>query len=201
VQLLMLHTPTVHFAEPPVVSQTWPQPPQLLTFLLVSVSQPLAGPLTALSQSEKPPMHVMRHCELAHDGVPLMAEHTEPQAPQLAASVVVFTSQPLLGSPSQSAKGAVQVSTAHFPPLHKAEAWGKSQGASQAPQWSASVFRFVSQPLAVSPSQLPLPSRQLSEQTLLVQSPPAQSVGSLQCWPGKQVGHAPPQSTSVSSPF
>jgi hypothetical protein len=75
------------------------------------------------------------------------------------------------------------------------------QGASQAPQCAASVFKFVSQPLSASPSQFPLPSKQVSEQAPFVQSPPAQSVGNLQFCPGKQAGHAPPQSTSPSSPF
>ncbi len=65
------------------------------------------------------------------------------------------------------------------PPLHDDVACGKLHGVSQAPQWLASVFRLVSQPLVSSPSQLPLPSRQVSVQRPLVQAPPAQSVGSL----------------------
>jgi hypothetical protein len=38
-----------------------------------------------------------------HTGVAFAREHTRPQAPQLLALVLVFTSQPLLGLPSQSA--------------------------------------------------------------------------------------------------
>jgi hypothetical protein len=93
------------------------------------------------------------------------------------------------------------LSTAHFPPLQIADANGKVQGVSQAPQWSASVFRFVSQPFAALPSQLPLPSKHVSEHTPLSHAPPAQSVGNLQCWPGKHVEQDPPQSKSLSSPF
>jgi hypothetical protein len=75
-------------------------------------------------------------------------------------------------------------------------------GVSQAPQCAASVFRLVSQPLLASPSQLPLPSRQVREQVPFVQLPPAQSVGNLHFCPGKQVGHVPPpQSISLSLPF
>ncbi len=76
------------------------------------------------------------------------------------------------------------------------------QGVSHAPQCAGSVFRFVSQPFVASPSQLPLPSRQTSAHAPFAQLPPAQSLSTLQAWPGEQVGQAlPPQSLSVSAPF
>jgi hypothetical protein len=131
----------------------------------------------------------------------LVPGQTLPHMVQLLVSVLVLTSQPLVGSPSQSAYGGVHVPTTQAPPLQVEVACGKSHGVSQAPQWLASVFRFVSQPLVASPSQFPLPSKQVSEQVPSAHAPPAQSVGSLHFWPGRQVEQAPPQSTSLSSPF
>jgi hypothetical protein len=197
-QLLTPHNPFVHVAEPSVVSHTLPHVPQLLTSALVFFSQPLT---VLASQSEKPAVQVIWQAEATHEGVPLVLGQTLPHVVQLLASMLVLTSQPLVGSPSQSAKGGVHVPTMQAPPLQVEVACGKLHGVSHAPQWSESVFRFVSQPFVASPSQLPLPSKQVREQVPLVHAPPAQSVGSLHFWPGRQVEHEPPQSTSLSSPF
>jgi hypothetical protein len=48
----------------------------------------------------------------------------------------------------------------HPPPEHAATAFGSEQVLPQAPQWLALVFRFVSQPSAVLPLQLPQPALQ-----------------------------------------
>jgi hypothetical protein len=66
------------------------------------------------------------------------AGHGLAQLPQ-AAMVVVFVSQPLATSPSQSAYGAMQLATAHVPLAQVAFALGGSQGMPHAPQfWSVS---------------------------------------------------------------
>ena len=45
----------------------------------------------------------MEHMLALHDAVPLVDEQIDPQAPQLDASLVTRTSQPLPGTRSQSA--------------------------------------------------------------------------------------------------
>jgi hypothetical protein len=130
-QLLMLQTPLVHLAEPPTVEHLFLHAPQLVTSLLVEVSQPLT---TLSSQSEKPSVHVIWHWEATHVGVPLKSEHAPPQLPQFNGSFVVLTSQPLLAKPSQSAKFVLHVPTTHLPPLHTELAPGKSHCVSHVPQ-------------------------------------------------------------------
>jgi hypothetical protein len=44
--------------------------------------------------------------------------HENPQVPQLFGSVIVFTSQPFDGRPSQSALPAVHVGVEQLPPEH-----------------------------------------------------------------------------------
>ena len=68
------------------------------------------------------------------NGAPWIAGQVVPHAPQLAASVLVFTSQPSFGSPLQSSKGGVQLSTLHTPPAHAATAFGSEHGVAQSPQ-------------------------------------------------------------------
>ena len=78
-----------------------------------------------------------------------------PQAPQLALSVRVSTSQPFTGSRSQSAKPVAQAITAQAPAAQVAVALGSAHARPQAPQLDALVVRLVSQPLAAAPSQSP----------------------------------------------
>jgi len=98
------------------------------------------------------------------------AEHAVPQAPQLVLSVAVCTSQPLVGSRSQSAKPEAQAATAQLPPVQVALAWGSTQARPQAPQLSSLVRRLVSQPSLAVPLQSPAPSLQRTT----VQAPAAQ---------------------------
>jgi hypothetical protein len=70
-------------------------------------------------------------------------------------SVAVFTSQPLEGSPSQSAKPVAQVVTAHALAAQVAVALGSAHARPHAPQLAALVRRSVSQPLPAAPSQSP----------------------------------------------
>jgi hypothetical protein len=64
----------------------------------------------------------------------LIAEQAVPQALQFSGSLLVFTSQPFVGSPSQSAKGAMHVAIVQLPPVQAAVACGSEQGVSHAPQ-------------------------------------------------------------------
>ncbi len=87
--------------------QALSQRPQWSRLVPRAVSQPLAA---LLSQLPKPAAQAPRpHMPALHTGVPLEAIHAVPQAPQWAALVRRSTSQPLLGSLSQSAKCSAQV--------------------------------------------------------------------------------------------
>jgi hypothetical protein len=69
------------------------------------------------------------------------------QAPQLALSVPVFTSQPFDAMPSQSAKPVLQVPRPHTPVLQLALALANTQVTPQPPQLLTSLPRIVvSQP-------------------------------------------------------
>jgi hypothetical protein len=92
------------------------------------------------------------------------------QAPQLALSLRVSTSQPLAASPSQSAKPGLQAATPQAPPAQAAAALGSAQTRPQAPQLAAVVSSAASQPLAAAPSQSPKPAAQRTT----VQAPPRQ---------------------------
>ena len=79
-----------------------PQPPQCAVVLRVSTSQPSAAlPL----QSAKPVLQLAtRHTPASHAATPLGASQRVPQLPQRVTVVRVSVSQPLVASPSQSAK-------------------------------------------------------------------------------------------------
>jgi hypothetical protein len=106
--------------------------------------------------------------------------HDVPQAPQWEALVWVFTSQPLAGLPSQSAKPALQatsqvddaqVAVALAPPGHARP---------HTPQCETLARTSTSQPLAAVPSQSPKPAAQRrahapAEHTPVALGPPAQA--------------------------
>jgi hypothetical protein len=75
------------------------QLPQLLT-LLRSDSQPF---LASVSQSPKLLSHVGEHKPAEHVATPWALLHDCEQLPQVAVTSDVLASQPLIGSPSQSA--------------------------------------------------------------------------------------------------
>ena len=78
--------------------QRIPQAPQLNT-VLSAVSQPV---LVRPSQLPKPALHEpMAQAPPVHEGVALAGAQALPQAPQLDTLVLRFTSQPLVGAPSQ----------------------------------------------------------------------------------------------------
>jgi hypothetical protein len=81
--------------------------------------------------------------------------HAAPHAPQLAASTAISVSQPVWGSPSQS---AVPSGQAHTPWLQTAPA---AQAMPHPPQFSELSAAFVSQPLTMLLSQFKNGSAQL----------------------------------------
>jgi hypothetical protein len=100
-QLAIPHIPAVQAGVPFAVEQISPQTPQLLTLVLVLVSQPLAG---FESQSAKPGAQaVMWQVPPVHASVALLVLQAFPQEPQLLELLPVLTSQPFAGLPSQSA--------------------------------------------------------------------------------------------------
>ena len=124
-----------------------------------------------------------------------------PQPPQFAASVLVSVSQPSpvgeAPSPLQSASGAAQSETPHFPSMHVGVPPAAGQALSQLPQWSTFALRSVSQPSARPFTQSAWPALQLMPQVaaLHVALPPF----ALHC-----VVHAPHVSgfdKSASQPF
>jgi hypothetical protein len=96
------------------------------------------------------------------------ARQATPQPPQLALSLVVLVSQPLVVLRSQSAKPAVQVPTAQAPVLHDGVALGTVQARPQAPQL-LTLRVLVSQPLSTSRSQSAKPAPQVSAQFPVLQ--------------------------------
>jgi len=136
------------------VAHAVPHAPQCVVLVRVSASQPLA---TLRSQSPKPVAHdATVHTLAAHAPVALGGAQPRLQAPQWAALVRVSTSQPLLASPSQSAKPARQVEPQAPPAQLAVELAGTGHARMHAPQCAGSVCVLVSQPLAASPSQLAL---------------------------------------------
>src|SRR6185436_17244622 len=84
-----------------------------------------------------------------------------PHAPQFRVSVLMLTSQPLAGPPSQSKKPALQL-VLHAP-FMQAEDWlaAAVHVLPQAPQFLSSVVALTSQPLLAPRSQSRKPRLQL----------------------------------------
>ena len=91
-----------------------------------------------------------------------------PQPPQFAPSVLVSVSQPSpLGdcaSPLQSASGAAQLETPHFPSMHVGVPPPAGQALSQPPQCSTLAERSVSQPSSRPFTQSAWPALQVMPQ-------------------------------------
>jgi hypothetical protein len=135
------------------------QPPQLFTLLVVLVSQPSV--YVAL-QSAKPVLHVLiAQADAAHTVVAFGALQALLQAPQFAALLVVFTSQPLVTVPSQLAKPALQAMPQVPPAVQVADEFANvGQAWPQVPQLLGESSGS-SQPLAELPSQSPKPDWQV----------------------------------------
>jgi hypothetical protein len=145
------------------IEHTRPQAPHAVGVVLRLLSQPLAG---FMSQSAKPALHVpMPHVPIVHAAVPLAgAEHARPHIPQWASVVLVFTSQPLAGFMSQSAKPALHEPTAHDPIEHTAVPLATEHARPHAPQFPVLALRSVSQPSSALPLQSAKPGLQVNEQ-------------------------------------
>ncbi len=116
---------------------------QLLTFVVVLISQPFA---TLLSQLAKPASQLIAHVPLMHEGVPLFVLHPAPQLPQCSTLVFKFVSQPFDATPSQSPKPMLHDTIVQPPFEQPAVAFGKLHTVPHAPQLFTFVFTFVSQP-------------------------------------------------------
>jgi len=150
----------------------------------------LAGSTVVLAQKAEAPLQVRRGAaQLVPQRPP---EQTEPagqatlHAPQLALLARVFTSQPLLATPSQSAKPGAQAAMAQAPAAQVEAALGSAQTRPQAPQFEALEERSASQPLEATPSQSP----KAPVQRTTVQAPEAQPLAAT--WERAQTApHAP----------
>ncbi len=77
------------------------------------------------------------------------AAHGEQDDPHVAVALLLTQTPPQLWWP------ALQAETVHAPDEHAAVASGSKQPRPHRPQFALLVCRFVSQPLAALPSQLP----------------------------------------------
>jgi hypothetical protein len=89
--------------------------------------------------------------------VPLVGQ-ARPHMPQFWTLLAVATSQPLAALPSQLAKPAAQVATAHAPAAHVAAPLGAAHVRPHIPQFAALVRVSTSQPLPGLPSQSAKPA-------------------------------------------
>jgi hypothetical protein len=152
----MEQEPPEQLGVPLTLEHAAPQLPQFAALVFVLVSQPFVA---LPSQLPKPGSHPTSwQVPLEHDSVAFGMSHATPQAPQLV-RVFRLVSHPLVGSPSQFAKPDAQVGT-HVPPVHVDVPFAFEHTVPQVPQFAGLVFRFASQPLAATPSQLPNPALQ-----------------------------------------
>jgi hypothetical protein len=159
-----MHTEFTQLVTP---GQTTPQAPQFMLLLVVFTSHPLPG---RVSQFAKPELHTKVHWLLEHIGVAFWAGgHTVPQLPQLFASEVGFTSQPLPFMPSQLRNGELQVMP-HIAMVQKGvELGGVGHIRPQLPQLLTLFWVLTSQPSALLRLQFAKPESQL-----IVHMPPWQ---------------------------
>ena len=144
-QLPMPQTPAAHDAEPFEVEQALPQRPQLPVLVRTSTSQPL---LARPSQSAKPTLHVNPHAPAVQNTAAFArAAQVRPQPPQCSVLVFVFTSQPLVSTPSQSPVPATHAPIAQTPPVQTRDPEvGVGQTLPQVAQLSTSLCVTISQP-------------------------------------------------------
>jgi hypothetical protein len=162
VQLLLVHV-DVPFA----AKQMVPQAPQLLGLFEVLTSQP--SPALPLQSARGAVQLLMPQTPFTQFGCePLPPGQTLPQIPQLLTLLLVLTSQPFAGLPSQLAKPALQFST-QLPALQVGVALFVPQMLPQAPQLAVLLVRLASQPSLSRPLQSAQPELQLA----MAQVPPS----------------------------
>jgi hypothetical protein len=125
-----------------------PQLPQSVS-VFVGRSHPLPGIPSQLAKCvlQAPSVQL----PLAQLSAALARSHVVPQLPQ-SVRVLIARSQPLPGTPSQSAKSPVHEVITHIPLAHDSAALARLQPTPQPPQ-SVSVVMLRSQPFAGLPSQ------------------------------------------------
>lgn len=131
------HTDALQVARPLVgTGHARSQAPQVVAALR-SVSQPLVA---LASQFANPALHAIPHEPAAQVARPFAGvAHARLQTPQCVTVVRVSTSQPLLASPSQSAKPVVQANP-QLAALHVDVAFARTgQGEQSVPQVSTAV--------------------------------------------------------------
>jgi hypothetical protein len=131
-----------------------PHIPQCDELFVVLVSQPLFG---LPSQLAKPALQFGAQTPFEHATPPFGFVHCMPQPPQWLVLVLVLVSQPLFGLPSQLPDPELQLGT-HDPPMHAVVPLLLVHAVPHVPQWPVVVFKFVSHPFALFPSQLPQPA-------------------------------------------
>jgi hypothetical protein len=143
-QPAMAHTEATHEAAPPAAVHTRPQEPQLPVLTRVSTSQPFAA---SPSQFAKPDVHVKPQPPAVHVVTALARMgHALRHVPQWVSELRVSTSQPLVASPSQSAKPVMHDPTVQLPAVHEGVALGVEHALLHAPQCAVLVPRLTSQP-------------------------------------------------------
>ena len=144
------------------VGQTTPHEPQL-----VVVARLVSHPFEVFpSQSTKPGLQLTRvQLPLTHAVVALGAVQILPQAPQLFVLVLISISHPSALFALQFLKFVLQLTIEQTPPTHAAVAFGSAHAFPHVPQFAKLVFRIVSQPLVLMPSQFAKPVKQVNEQT------------------------------------
>jgi hypothetical protein len=142
-------------------------------------SHPLAG---FLSQSAKPMLQVKPHVPALQVAVAFAGVgHALLHVPQVTVRSS-RASQPFVALPSQSPKPMLQLASVHAPLVHAAVAFVIEQLVVHVPQLPTDELRFVSQPFAAMPSQLPNPGRHVpSTHAPAMHDAPA--FANAHCWP------------------
>ncbi len=148
----------MHAAVPLARAHTAPHVPQLAIETRPSTSHPFAR---LRSQSRNPAAHaVYPHAPAAHCAVALPGVHPIPHAPQFVRLDRVSTSQPLVGSRSQSPKPAAHIENEHTPAAQRPTALAGEHTRPQPPQCVALERVSTSQPFTGFASQSAKPGIQ-----------------------------------------
>jgi hypothetical protein len=107
------------------------------------------------SQSPKPGAQLGAQTPLIHAAEPFGLAQATMQEPQCCELVLVFVSQPFVGSPSQLENPGLHVGMQR-PPMHAVVPFGLTQATPQAPQFCKLLSRSASQPSSVAPGAGPL---------------------------------------------
>jgi len=99
------------------------------------------------SQLPNPSAHdAIVHAPAAHPSVAFASAHVRPHPPQWATVLLVLTSQPLAGTPSQFPNPAVQLATPHIPLAQFGVAFASTHARPHAPQLATLVWVLTHTP-------------------------------------------------------